>query len=222
MPLLVGVYVADACRTQGIFVMNMEDEIWKDIPDYEGLYQVSNLGRVLSLPRHKPTDKRETHNNIRKQRLSPNGYWRVNLSKNNKVKWHSVHRLVAMAFIPNPDNLPCVNHKDENSQNNVVGNLEWCTIQYNCEYGTARERQRISRANNPNDKYIRKLVGEKNGKPIRCFTPNGTLHGIYKSLTEASIATKVNITTIIRHCKGKVGNNMNRPIRKFRFEYAEN
>lgn len=197
-------------------------EEWRDIPGYEGYYKVSNIGRILRLPRHKPTDKRDTHNNIRKQRLSPNGYWRVNLSKDNIVKWFGVHRLVAMAFIPNPDNLPYVNHKDENPQNNVVSNLEWCTVQYNCEYGTARERQRISRANNPNDKLARKLVGEKNSKPIRCFTPDGTLYGIYKSLTEASNVTKVHISTIVRHCKGKVWNDINRPIRKFRFEYAEN
>lgn len=115
-------------------------EIWKDIPGFEGLYQVSNLGRVKSLPRGKQWPYRRTHNNIRKPRVK-NGYYQVNLSKENKVKWLSVHRLVALAFIPNPDNLPCINHRDENRLNNSIENLEWCSYAYNANYGTARQRQ---------------------------------------------------------------------------------
>lgn len=115
-------------------------EIWKDIPGFEGLYQVSNLGRVKSLPRGKQWPYRRTHNNIRKPRVK-NGYYQVNLSKENKVKWISVHRLVALAFIPNPDNLPCINHRDENRLNNSIENLEWCSYAYNANYGTARQRQ---------------------------------------------------------------------------------
>lgn len=195
------------------------EEIWKDIPGYEGYYQVSNLGRIKSLPRCKPTDKRKTHNNIRKPRLAKNGYLRVNLSKGNSVKWFGVHRLVALTFIPNPDNLPVINHKDENKQNNRVENLEWCTHQYNCEYGTARERQRKTRAANPNDKVVRKLVGEKNSKAILQYSLSGEMIARYKSLSEASAATGVHISTIIRQCKGRAGNN-NRTLRTFRFEYA--
>lgn len=200
--------------------MQKDIEEWRDIPGYEGYYQVSNFGRVKRLPRHKATDKRETHNNIRKPKLTSRGYLSVNLSKDNKVSFFFIHRLVAMAFLPNPNKLPVVNHKDENPQNNYVGNLEWCTVQYNCEYGTARERQRISRANNPNDKRVRKLVGEKNSKSVKCFSPQGELIAIYNSLTEASEKTGVHISQIIRHCNGRVGNDMNRPIRKFRFEYV--
>lgn len=195
------------------------DEVWKDIPGYEGYYQVSNLGRILRLPRHKALDKRMTHNNIRKSRPTPRGYLVVNLSKGNEVKNCLVHRLVAMAFIPNPDNLPCVNHKDENKTNNRVDNLEWCTQKYNANYGTARERQRKARAANPNDKYIRKMVGEQNSKAIRQFSLSGELIGEYKSLSEASVATGVQISTIIRQCKGRSGNT-NRTLRTYRFEYA--
>lgn len=196
------------------------DEVWKDIPSYEGYYQVSNLGRIKRLPRHKPTDKRKTHNNIRKPRLAENGYFRINLSKDNSVKWFGIHRLVALAFIPNPDKLPVINHKDENKQNNRVDNLEWCTHQYNREYGTARERQQKTRAANPNDKTVRKLVGEKNSKAILQYSLSGKMIARYNSLSEASVATGVHISTIIRQCKGRTGNT-NRTLRTFRFEYAE-
>lgn len=196
------------------------EEVWKDIPDYEGYYQVSNLGKIKRLPRHKPTDKRKTHNNIRKPRLAENGYFRINLSKDNSVKWFGIHRLVALAFIPNPDNLPVINHKDENKQNNRVDNLEWCTHQYNREYGTARERQQKTRAANPNDKTARKLVGEKNSKAILQYSLSGKMIARYKSLSEASVATGVHISTIVRQCKGRTGNTK-RTLRTFRFEYAE-
>ena len=102
------------------------EEIWKDIEGYEGLYQVSNMGRVRSLRR----------NIILKIKIGSNGYERVVLSVNNIPKGYSIHRLVANTFIPNPDNYPIVNHKDENKTNNRVDNLEWCTQKYNVNYGT--------------------------------------------------------------------------------------
>lgn len=190
------------------------EEIWKDIPGYDGYYQVSNLGRIKSLPRCKPTDKRKSHNNIRKPKLAANGYFKINLSKDSKVKWYGLHRLVAMAFIPNPKNFPVVNHKDENPQNNCVDNLEWCTVQYNCNYGTARERQKKTRAANPNDRAVRKMVGERNSRAVRAYSPSGEFIGEYKSLTDASKQLRVNISQISRHCNGHVGNDKNRPIRK--------
>lgn len=195
------------------------EEIWKDIPGYEGLYKVSNYGRVLSLPRGKQWPYRQTHNNIRKQRVKGH-YYQVNLSKDGKTKCLLVHRLVALAFIANPLNLPCVNHKDENPLNNRVDNLEWCTYQYNANYGTGVQRQAISRKNNPNDPISRKIVGEINSKPVRQLTPDGIPIAEFKSLTEASTTTGVSISTIIRHCKGRVWNNMGRKVRKYIFEYA--
>ena len=114
----------------------MEQEIWKDIKGYEGAYQVSNLGRVRSLTR-----KVKTFNGVRTskgQLLKPlktnTGYYRVDLKQNQKDKYMSIHRLVAEAFIPNPNNYPIINHKDNNPQNNCVENLEWCTQSYNVKY----------------------------------------------------------------------------------------
>ena len=105
-------------------------EEWKDIKGYEGLYQVSNRGRVKS-----------TRNNIiLKPIISDKGYYRVDLSKNGNKYRARIHRLVAQAFIPNPYNYSQVNHKDENKANNCVSNLEWCTDQYNHDYGTRNER----------------------------------------------------------------------------------
>lgn len=101
-------------------------EIFKDIEGYEG-YQVSNLGRVKSFKRGKEKFLRNKRNK---------GYIFVFLYKEGKRKECSVHRLVANAFLPNPDNLPQINHKDEDKSNNNVDNLEWCSASYNMNYAT--------------------------------------------------------------------------------------
>lgn len=103
-------------------------EIWKAIEGYGGKYEVSNLGRV-----------RKGEKSV-SQYKDCNGYMRISLYKDGKQRGVKVHRLVAMAFIPNPDNLPMINHKDEVKTNNHVDNLEWCTNKYNCNYGTVKER----------------------------------------------------------------------------------
>ena len=110
----------------------MKKELWKDIKDYEGHYQVSNWGRIKSIKFGKER--------ILKPVTDRHGYLLVSLWKNNKQKTYKVHRLVAEAFIPNPYNLPQVNHKDENPLNNNVNNLEWCNSKYNCNFGTRIER----------------------------------------------------------------------------------
>ena len=105
-------------------------EEWKDIKGYEGLYQVSNKGQVKS-----------THNDIiLKPAMNNHGYYWVDLLNHGIRKADTIHRLVAQAFISNPNNYPQVNHKDENKSNNRVDNLEWCTAQYNHDYGTRNER----------------------------------------------------------------------------------
>lgn len=106
-------------------------EIWKDVVGYEGLYQVSNLGRVKSVRKNTvmSTPKNKT-----------DCYLRVNLKRNGTQKQRLVHRLVAIAFIDNPNNLPFINHKNEHKWDNRVENLEWCDKSYNVHYGTCIAR----------------------------------------------------------------------------------
>lgn len=115
------------------------EEIWKFIEGFDNKYEVSNLGRVRS---HKTSKYLKPYCNN-------DGYLVVGLSKNNKVKTLSLHRLVAKYFVPNPDNLPEVNHKDYNATNNQYDNLEWCSRAYNIEYSKDRiiraTKQRFSR-----------------------------------------------------------------------------
>ena len=162
--------------------MQFENEIWKDIPDYEGFYMVSNYGRVRSLYNYK-----RDGTNILRPRLK-NGYYQLGLRKNNKRKWIAIHRLVALAFIPNSNNFPCINHKDENPLNNNVNNLEWCTVKYNNCYGT-----RLERVANSN----------KTKKIILKYDLEGNFIEEYKSISEAGRKNNVGIGNIISCCKGK-------------------
>lgn len=116
-------------------------EIWKDVKGYEGLYQVSSLGRIKSLRNYSGVHKKYyKYEKIMRPVDNGKGYLAIMLSKN-KIKKHKyIHRLVAETFIPNPNKLPEVNHKDENKQNNNVDNLEWCTKKYNNCYGTKNKR----------------------------------------------------------------------------------
>lgn len=111
-------------------------ENWLPIAGYEGLYEVSDLGRVRSLVRRNNRWKP----GVLKPRKDRRGYLHVRLYKDGKVKDMSVHRLVAEAFIPNPLNLETVNHKDENKQNNAGSNLEWMSVADNINYGTRNRR----------------------------------------------------------------------------------
>ena len=121
-------------------------ELWKDIKSFEGLYQVSTFGRVRSFDKYidvkiRNVDKALKRGKILKPAYNKYGYLTVNLYKDGKRTNFRVHRLVAEAFISNPDNLPFVNHKDEVKDNNYPYNLEWCTDDYNRHYGTAIKRR---------------------------------------------------------------------------------
>lgn len=112
----------------------MEKEVWKPVVGYETSDEISNMGRMRII-NYRNTGKYK----LRKLTINK-GYFTVNLTKNSITKLYQVHRLVAEAFIPNPQNLPCVNHKDECKTNNIYTNLEWCDIKYNNLYGTRNER----------------------------------------------------------------------------------
>lgn len=159
------------------------DEIWKDIKGYEGLYQVSNWGRIKSIRFGKE----------RIMKLCPDryGYLYIVLYKNNIKKAYRVHRLVAEAFIDNTDNLPCVNHKDENKQNNNVENLEWCDAKYNLNYGTRNER--ISKNRDIS----------KQSKPVLQYTLDGQFVREWLSAKQAEIEGGFNQGNIWMCCRGK-------------------
>ena len=140
-------------------------ETWRDILGYEGQYMVSDQGRIKSLERKvKYSHGERTIPEQIKKTDNLRGYQKVLLWNGGVSKHYQVHRLVAQAFIPNPDNLPQVNHKDENPSNNTVENLEWCSAKYNCNYGTAIKRR-----------------AEKQGKPILCVE----LNKVFLSVGEA-------------------------------------
>lgn len=155
----------------------MEKELWRDVKGYEGLYQISNKGRVKSLERI-DYGNRHIKERILKPETDKGGYLRVQLFKDGKGKKFLVHRLLAMAFIPNTDNLPQVNHKDENKTNNFVyinengtvdldkSNIEFCTAAYNTNYGTRNKRAGEKQKGKFVSEEIRKKIGAKmtNGK----------------------------------------------------------
>ena len=116
-----------------------DSEVWKDVAGYEGYYKVSNQGDVYSVER-RGADGRKYGGSTLKPAHNGRGYFYVALYKNGTSERKSVHRIVAEAFIPNPNGLPQVNHRDEVKGNNNVENLEWCTSEYNNNHGTRIER----------------------------------------------------------------------------------
>lgn len=139
-------------------------EIWKDIEGYEGLYVVSNKGRIKCLEHKCPGRYKGKSRTVKEHMMvqvlnKENGYYYVTLSNADRGKTFSVHRLVANAFLENPENLPYVNHKDETRTNNNVENLEWCTVLYNNTYNNVHKRKK---------KYIHRYEYEKDVLLEKC------------------------------------------------------
>lgn len=184
------------------------EEIWKDIKDYEGLYQVSNLGNIKSLSRKR--GNQFDYQDIILKQGNWRGYKNVILQKDGKVKCYMVHRLVAQAFIPNddPEYKTQVNHISEVKTENTVSNLEWCTPKYNMNYGTCLERGAEKRRNL---KHLSKQVCQ--------YDLEGNLIKIWPSLREIERVLGFNHTRISfvcnkrKWCKSAFG---------FKWEYAEN
>lgn len=171
-------------------------EIWKDIEGFEGLYQVSNLGRVKSLERvlnHGHSWKEK----ILKPQKHTGGYLFVNLCKDGEIKRGLIHRLVASAFIPNPDKLTEVNHIDENKCNNNIQNLEWCTASQNINHGTRNKRH-----------------AEKMSKAVCQYSLNGELIKVWQSTRE--------IERQLGYSHGNIGMccRRNKHYYGYRWEYA--
>ena len=172
----------------------MMEEIWKDIEGYEGTYQVSNLGRVRSLdrvvsrvmPTGKVFNSHKVPGRMLKNNMSNIGYYVVNLHKDGKGHTMQVHRLVAQAFIPNPKNLPEVNHKDEDKLDNRVDNLEWCDSAYNTNYGTSLQRKT-----------------EATRLAVLQYDFDGNFIAEYPSSKEASEAAGVDRSLISKCCRGQ-------------------
>lgn len=144
----------------------MENEIWKDVKGYEGYYQVSNMGRVKSMrvlktPKNGAICRKNAF--LSTKTTHDKRYIIVALCRDGEIKPTPVHRLVAETFIPNPNNLPFVNHKDEDPTNNHVDNLEWCTCAYNLAYNNGYAR----RAETRRKSYKRVLQIDDNGRVVQ-------------------------------------------------------
>ena len=147
-----------------------------------GIYQISNLGRIKSLH-----NKDNIKGLIMKQKLRKNGYYEIKLRNKGNAKFCLIHRLVAQAFIPNPNNYPCINHKDENKANNNVENLEWCTVAYNNTYGN-----RLQKVSNTN----------KLRKEVLQYDLEGFFLREYKSVTEAGKINNISPSDVSCCCRG--------------------
>ena len=188
----------------------MMEEIWKDIEGYEGIYQVSNLGRVRSLDRNVPALNHKTgeicdyfrKGCILKQAEVFEGYLAVNITNAEKKRISAfVHRLVAKAFVPGYFDGADVNHKDENKRNNRADNLEWCDRQYNINYGTGKWRR---------EKF--------NARPVEQLTTDGKVIARYDNISQAARALGCDPSTINAVCRGKPRCNT---AKGYRWRYAE-
>lgn len=188
-----GCYAKTHRKNKSQIVADLPNETWKEVVGYEGLYQVSDKGRVKShtrMVKYPDGTKRLVYGRLINPSIDKQtGYYKVGLSKKGKSITHSIHRLVAEAFIPNPDNLPYINHKSEARTENFVENLEWCTPAYNNNYGSRRA-----------------IVNRQCA--VRQRDMNGNIIAEYPSMTEASKATGIHKSTIHAACDGRYGNKI--------------
>lgn len=177
-------------------------EVWKDVVGYEEYYQVSNLGRYRSKDRQtfgRNKTKRTVKGKILKATAGANGYLSARFCVKGNRKMILLHRVVAMAFLSNPNSLPEVNHKDEDITNNCVDNLEWCTSAYNANYGTRNEK-----------------LAEIHRKPVNQLDMNGELIKRWRCAKDACDYLRIDRSGVMRVCKGR-----RKAYKGYRWEYAE-
>lgn len=190
----------------------MEQEIWKPVVGWEKYYKISSFGRILTIGKY--SDGRVYKDKIKAQRKNKTGYFYVNLCRNGKTKTITIHRLVAIAFIPNPNGYKCVDHIDTDRTNNHVSNLRWCTHEMNANNPLTKEH--LSQAireytSKPEVRQFRSELAKKNMDKmmegvmvgVSQFSKNGEFVDSYKSATDAARSVKGSATSIIRCCKRK-------------------
>lgn len=171
----------------------LEGEEWKPVPDYEGMYEVSNYGRVYSILRFVDNGRgslRKTGGRVLRIAVAKHGYSIVQVNRDSIPQTVRVHIVVAKAFIPNPNNYPMINHKDEVKTNNVFSNLEWCDAKYNNNYGTIRLRNSLKQKNNINS-----------SRPVLQYTRDNQFVKEYPSAAEASRQTGLRQANICGVCR---------------------
>lgn len=182
----------------------MIDEVWKPVVGFEGLYEVSNKGRVRSVDRDIiRSDGKVQHKKgvVLKQFITNKGYPYVMVNKDYKQHLKTVHRLVAQTFIPNPNNCPVVNHKDEDKTNNCVENLEWCTQSHNMTWNDVHKR----------------VSAKMKGRPAHNRIPvvDETTGVVYNSCIEASRKLHINGSLIRDMRDGRLDSVNGIKIRKY-------
>lgn len=179
-------------------------EIWKPVKGFEGLYEVSNLGNVRSVDRYVMNGNRCCLLKGKPKKPYPNsmGYLRAKLHKNGQGKKYFVHRLVAETFIPNPNNLPCIDHIDRNYLNNSTDNLRWCTQKENCNNPLTREHTRSKEVNEKRLATKRKKQSCNCEVPVYYIDEQGKKIS-FKSMHEAQRQTNVSHSYISRSVNKK-------------------
>lgn len=188
-------------------------EIWKDVKDYEGFYQISNFGRVKSLERY-DSNKHKLPERIMNPNRESNGYYRVYLCRNGKAKRILVHRLVAEAFVERKhegDNI--VNHLDNNPSNNRADNLEWTTYKGNMQWAAKQGRMKA----NASTYEHQDMAAKSRRKAVVAISPDGE-RLVFESQAEAGRQLRIGTAHIAAACRKEYGY---KKLNGFEFEYAD-